>query len=189
MLRTTRMQGADIKVISDCNSVFIGHILAGARAAEHIAEIITNPAAFELVSAAEASHTSAALGGARGSSPGPVRPGGALGGHRLVIRPHTASHSCPLCPSNLCKGALVRSMRRAGTYRSIVFAGDGYNDVCAALALGPGDVVLAREGHGLADFLAKPSGRRVRATVHTWGTHAELAAHVQRLVGQRAAWK
>lgn len=65
-----------------------------------------------------------------------------------------------------------------------IYAGDGANDLCPALCLGPGDVLLVRRGHSLESLVRKraaaPEGvRRVRAQVHSWGTHEELWQLVQ----------
>lgn len=69
--------------------------------------------------------------------------------HRLVITPRHdergGSHGCPLCPANLCKGQELEALRAAHPYRTIVYAGDGANDLCPSLALSPSDVVLARK--------------------------------------------
>ncbi|KIZ01626.1 hypothetical protein MNEG_6337 [Monoraphidium neglectum] len=49
MLRGARARGVDVKVLSDCNSVFIGHVLAGARLHGCVQDVITNGASFERV--------------------------------------------------------------------------------------------------------------------------------------------
>lgn len=71
-----------------------------------------------------------------------------------------------------------------GRPRRTIYAGDGVNDACPALRLGPDDVLLARKGYGLEAFIAKraeaPDGvRRVVAQVHIWSSHEELWTLVQ----------
>ncbi len=116
------------------------------------------------------------------------------GSHRLVIEPRhdtevCGAHGCRLCPANLCKGRELAALRAARPGRRIVYCGDGANDLCPALALGPQDVLLARAGHELERLVAQrqaggaPDGRRVAAAVHTWATHEDLF----RLVQQHAA--
>lgn len=41
--------GLDVRVLSDCNSVFIGHMLTGARVSSIVSEVITNFASFQRV--------------------------------------------------------------------------------------------------------------------------------------------
>lgn len=70
--------------------------------------------------------------------------------HRLVVRPRHVEalppHGCPLCPANLCKGAELRRLRaaRGATYRRVVYCGAGADNLCPALELVAGDVLLAR---------------------------------------------
>lgn len=63
-----------------------------------------------------------------------------------------------------------------------MYCGDGANDLCPALALGPQDVVLARAGHTLERLIAERAAapqssgmERVQAAVHVWRNHNELA--------------
>lgn len=55
-----------------------------------------------------------------------------------------------------------------------MLTGDGINDLCAALALGPHDVVLARAGYPLARALQRPPAP-CYARVVLWNSHTELA--------------
>jgi hypothetical protein len=184
MLRHARGTGVDVKLLSDCNAVFIDHVLAGARLSGCVGEVITNSAAFERVPTSPDDALGLGLGAAEAAAPPQQR----ASPHRLVIVPRRAApHACPLCPSNLCKGEELAALR--GGYRRVVFAGDGENDICPARLLGPGDVVLARAGHGLARFLqaaaagAAPGGgggAAVAARWFLWDTHEELAALVER---------
>ncbi len=41
-----RDRGVELRILSDCNSVFISHMLSGARASTLPAQIVTNPAQF-----------------------------------------------------------------------------------------------------------------------------------------------
>jgi 2,3-diketo-5-methylthio-1-phosphopentane phosphatase len=186
MLQDTQAAGVDVKILSDCNSVFISHILAGARAINLVKDIITNTAAFEW--AADMSAVPTTSEELRNSSGSGTR----SGGHKLVIKPcqgahGLAGHTCSMCPENLCKGVEVRNIRSSGVYQRVVYAGDGMNDICPALCLGPKDVVLARAGHPLAEYLQRAEAGqegtlRLQASYKIWNTHEELRAHVQVLM-------
>lgn len=191
MLRGARARRVDVKVLSDCNSVFIGHVLAGARLHGCVQDVITNAASFERVAACadDAVGVGLGLGAGGAAAPPPQR----SAPHRLVVRPRrglgAAPHGCPLCPANLCKGEEVAAILKAREYRRVVFCGDGANDICPALSLTAADAVLARRGHALAAYLeaAAAGGAGARApaaAVHFWSTHDELAALVEALTRQ-----
>jgi hypothetical protein len=229
MLRWAKAQVLPVVVLSDCNAVFIRHILAGAQLGGYVDEVVTNGAEFERVagagdaagglglgSAGASSSSSGGGGGGGGADSGAASDASSATGlsgaastssapssFKLVIQPRQPeSHSCPLCPSNLCKGLemqrLVQQQQQklaaasggsggggtkpAGRGR-IVYAGDGANDICPALALGPHDVVLAKAGAALARYVAASQSdgslRQVRAAVHVWDGHEQLEALVR----------
>jgi hypothetical protein len=180
LLRSAAARGVDVKVLSDCNSVFIDHVLAGARLRGCVEEVITNDAAFERVATAADDAAGVGLGAATAAAAPPAR----SCGHRLVVLPRrTAPAACPLCPANLCKGEEVAGLKAAGVYRRIVDAGDGETDIHPALELAEGDVVLPRAGHALHRYcLAAAAGEAAppRAEWHAWASHDELAALVEK---------
>jgi hypothetical protein len=70
-------------------------------------------------------------------------------------------------------------MRQSLPTARVIYCGDGHNDLCPALSLGPGDVVLARQGHALERLIAGRAAagggeQRVLATVRVWSSHDEL---------------
>ena len=154
-------RGVPTVILSDCNSVFISAILAGARANTSVRHVITNSASFHRVPMAEG-----AAEGADAAATPPARGAGGWGGffrpssaaaaskpplaptQRCVVEPRHggAPHGCPLCPSNLCKGRELAALRAAAPGQRVIYAGDGANDLCPSLSLGPDDVVLARAG-------------------------------------------
>ena len=153
--------GARVALLSDSNSVFMSHLLAGAKAGPLVDEVLTNPAAFERAAAGPAPMPGVGLGlGAAAALP--VSPNGAGSssvGQKLVVKPRRAAlqgrpvegqqghhRCCGACPASLCRGAEVAVLKQRGAARRIVYCGDGAADVCAALALGSEDVVLARRG-------------------------------------------
>jgi 2,3-diketo-5-methylthio-1-phosphopentane phosphatase len=100
---------ANIKIVSDANSVYIESMLERFGLGQHVSEVITNPASFE------------------------------NGRSRLHVRPYHAEdgepHGCEWCPSNMCKGRIVDELRRAQPYSSVLYVGDGSGDFCAATRL------------------------------------------------------
>lgn len=207
LLQWAKQQQMLVKVLSDCNSVFINHILSGARLGGYVDEVITNAAAFERLQGDGAG--AVGLGTSKQEEDGSSSSGGSKtnttsssSSFKLVIHPRQPqSHNCPLCPSNLCKGAemaqLLQQQRKAVARDSskaaapaaassrgrVVYAGDGANDICPALALGPQDVVLAKAGHALAKYAAAAQAdkslQQLAASVHVWDTHEQLAELVR----------
>ena len=49
MLEWAGSLGMDVRLLSDCNSVFIGHMLTGARVSSSVSEVVTNFASFQRV--------------------------------------------------------------------------------------------------------------------------------------------
>lgn len=158
LLRYAISCGVDCRILSDCNEVFIGHILSSAKIRACFTEIITNSSGFERTRENLFSHSH----------------------QKLVVKPrHDASqhgsHGCPTCPDNLCKGKeiqLMRAKRKKKTKR-IIYIGDGANDYCAVKALGRNDIVLARQGLELENFIINKS-ETILAQVVFWNDHDEL---------------
>jgi hypothetical protein len=145
LLQGAKKRRLDVKILSDCNSVFISHILTGAKVAGCVGEVITNPSAFERVEAAAAGGSgsnpaadgdgSTAMLGWGGSSK--LAAGGAAaaatarqqltGFHRLRIQPrhssHLGPHGCTRCPDNMCKGLELERIISSGQYAKVVYAG------------------------------------------------------------------
>lgn len=192
LLRFAYRKAVDVKVLSDCNSVFISHILAGAKLGPCVKEVITNTAAFEsavvvdVVATAGGSSTDGGLLGGAGLTSAAPKPSG----QRLVIacrHPTDAPpHGCRLCPSSLCKGAELAAIQSTRQYKRVVFCGDGANDICPATRLGEKDVVLARRGHALGNYVQNaphtPGAAPIVAQVHLWDNHEQLAALVRRFI-------
>ena len=177
----------DVIVLSDCNAIFIAAVLMGAQLAGFVDDVVTNPSAFEQAGGGLSPPGSPGASAGGASDSGSAASGSVC--ERLVVRPRhppdAPPHNCPRCPTNLCKGAELRALRRRTRYGRVVFAGDGANDLCAALALERGDVVLPRRGHALAALLEQAQAKgELKASLVEWDTHDELAALVERAVGE-----
>lgn len=145
LLRLARSNRVDCYVLSDANETFIGHVLAAAKLKACFAEVVTNHCTWT--------------------------------GAKLVVAPRTVhNHGCANgCPSNMCKGRELATMisRRMRMTKRVLYVGDGANDHCAVLSLGPNDVVLARRGYPLAKRIAADPGS-IKCRVALWSTHDDL---------------
>jgi len=179
-IRMASRRGADVRILSDCNSVFITHMLAGAKLRAAVREVITNPATFERFDAAPSSSSSS---DSSASDDGGLT---CARGHRLVVQPRhdrngKSAHACPLCPHNLCKGVELDLLRKELGYERVVYCGDGANDICPTLRLGPNDVVCARRGHPL-EYLVRDRAADIKASVVFWEDHHELLCALNQII-------
>jgi pyridoxal phosphate phosphatase PHOSPHO2 len=142
--------GVEQKILSDANSLYIREFLEFHQLSAYFSDIHTNPA------------TVAGDGGL-------VRLAPAV--------PPDAPHGCPLCPPNLCKGAVLRGWRTAAAAgQRFFYVGDGGGDVCACLQLNADDVVFARAGWPLdKELQGRHAGAR-RAALRQWCCGGELRA-------------
>lgn len=85
----------------------------------------------------------------------------------------------------MMQGQELQAIQQANPLRRIIFCGDGANDLCPALWLGPQDFVLARKGHPLEQLILKRDAERgapaMLAHVRVWQDHADLADIIQAL--------
>ncbi|KAF1336098.1 Pyridoxal phosphate phosphatase, partial [Globisporangium splendens] len=76
--------GAEVKIVSDANTVYIQSLLDHYELSAHVSEVVTNPARFD---------------------------DGIGNGRHLRVEPHHPSdsepHGCPHCPLNMCKGRIL----------------------------------------------------------------------------------
>ncbi|KAK9844379.1 hypothetical protein WJX74_001674 [Apatococcus lobatus] len=176
LLQWTKQQGIEMRVLSDCNTAFISHMLSAAQATSLVSAVHTNPAHFVRIDQQGVSATGLKQAAA----------------FRLQITPRweaeqRPAHGCPLCPTNLCKGQELEVLRTSSPCKRIIFCGDGANDLCPSLALLPSDYVLARKGyrlHKLIEARAKEAdvSRKVAANVQVWETHEDLLRLTQIIV-------
>lgn len=189
VLRAAASRGAEVRILSDANELFISAMLSAAGLGPEsgvVSGVVTNGASFVAV---PSSSTTAPASSASFSSSSVAS---SLSMKRLVVEPRhdqarLGHHGCGLCPSNLCKGLELRQLvvgegeedgssrssspsaaarRRVGVSlpsssssrsgrlrRTVIYAGDGENDLCPALQLKGGDSLLVRRGRGLERLL------------------------------------
>ncbi|XP_017295043.1 probable phosphatase phospho1 [Kryptolebias marmoratus] len=157
----SRQQDFELVVVSDANSYFIQAWLERAEVRHLFRKIFTNPAGFDT-------------------------------NGRLVLLPYH-SHSCPRCPDNMCKQAILREYvadrqreRGGAAFQKVFYVGDGANDVCPSLALGPQDVAFTRRGfpmHRLLVELQRSAG--FKANVVPWVCGEDIVDCLERILKER----
>jgi len=166
LVREARARGHPLDIVSDANEVYIAHFLEHHGVRQAFSRVVTNRARFTADGLLEVApyHDEAALG----------------------------PHGCARCPPNLCKGRVMDALGHSsaaggagGAARApVVYVGDGGGDVCAALRLGPRDLVAARAGFPLDKALRTPEIAALhRARVETWGDGPSLRAVVGAFIG------
>ncbi|KAL3053408.1 hypothetical protein OYC64_005861 [Pagothenia borchgrevinki] len=160
-LRTRPPQDFEVVLLSDANSFFIESWLRRAGARQIFHRVFSNPATFN-------------------------KDG------RLVMRPFH-SHDCARCPNNMCKQVVVRdyvarrTQERGRPYQRIFYVGDGANDFCPALALGPRDVAFPRRDfpmHRLITETHEAMPGDFKAVTVPWASGEEVVQRLRRLVAE-----
>jgi pyridoxal phosphate phosphatase PHOSPHO2 len=140
--------GAEQRILSDANTVYIGSVLESRGLAREFADVVTNPASFD--------------------EAGRLR----VSPHQPANEPHR----CPNCPPNLCKGAVLARWLDELAPATCVYVGDGGGDYCPATRLRAGDTLLARQApHDGLLRKCRAAPRKVRAHVVEWGGAADAA--------------
>ncbi|XP_061088461.1 probable phosphatase phospho1 [Conger conger] len=149
-------------LVSDANMYFIEAWLRRVGARQLFQKIFTNPASFD--------------------SSG-----------RLVLHPYH-SHDCGRCPENLCKQAVVqdylalRARERGCSFKRVFYVGDGANDFCPLLALGPTDTVFPRRNFPVHKLIAEAQEARplvFKPAVVPWSSGEDVVNHLKRLLEER----
>ncbi|KAJ7984573.1 hypothetical protein DPEC_G00356190 [Dallia pectoralis] len=150
-------------VVSDANVYFIEAWLERAGVRHLFHRIFTNPASFD------------------------------ADGH-LVLLPFHA-HGCQRCPENMCKQVIVREylerrlQERAGCpFQRVFYVGDGANDICPMLALGPRDTAFPRRNfpmHRLLQKMQEAETEVLKVSVVPWATGQDVVDCLKRLEKER----
>ncbi|GAB2223578.1 hypothetical protein Droror1_Dr00017719 [Drosera rotundifolia] len=149
-IKSAHASGCDLRILSDANTFFIETILKHHGILDCFAEINTNPGFVD-------------------------------GEGKLVIFPFhefkSSSHSCILCPPNLCKGMVLERIQRSELCQAkqIIYVGDGKNDFCPSMKLSARDYVMPRKNLKLWDMILADSSL-VKAQIHGWNDGEELKA-------------
>lgn len=148
-------------IISDANSILISFILTHFSLDSAISKVFTNPAKFD------------------------------ADGCLTVERYHTQDW-CSLSTVNLCKGHILQNYLASRSsegvvYSSVLYVGDGSNDLCPGLTLRPQDYLLARKGFSLWKKLQKAQeknfkGKEILASVIGWDSGVEIITLLKTIV-------
>ncbi|XP_019739174.1 probable phosphatase phospho1 [Hippocampus comes] len=148
----------ELAVVSDANMYFIDTWLKCAGVRHLFRKIFTNPASFDA-------------------------------GGRLVLLPFHA-HSCPRCPDNMCKQVILREYlalrqkERGAPFQQVFYVGDGANDMCPSLALGPRDTVFPRKDFPMHALL-KSEGAKFKANVVPWTSGQDVMNCLEKIAEER----
>ena len=160
------MPSIDAIIVSDSNSLFIGHILEGAGLHGAYKEIFSNPAEFD------------------------------ASGRVLMKHHHQHEcKRCPenLCKGTVLREYLLKSKADGLPYDRVAVVGDGFNDFCPCLDLRQNDMIFPRKGYRLMKLIEQcskdePDGSAasglngLKATVIPWDTAHEIQQYLQRIV-------
>ena len=135
-------------VVSDSNLVFINTILKHYHLDHAFKDIFTNPAYFNK-------------------------------DDQCLIIEQYGQQTCQTCPSNMCKREIIENYLRKKFSEevSVLFIGDGHNDICPANSLKKGDLVCARTGYRMAKVLKQQEElgeKQLQADFFEWNDGKEI---------------
>ncbi|KAH8298595.1 hypothetical protein KR018_003674 [Drosophila ironensis] len=102
-----------------------------------------------------------------------TNPGCVQASGEVIVLPFEEQTQCDLCPSNLCKGCVLRQLIDSGIYRQVLYVGDSCNDLCAMRQLRPKDFACIRRGFELHSKMAA-HGKELSCKVVSWRDGHEL---------------
>lgn len=142
----------DMIVVSDANTFFIETVLENYGLREYFTAIFTNPAHFDPATGC------------------------------LCIQEYQFQDWCKLSELNMCKGYILEEFikaqhKKGQIYSRINYAGDGKNDFCPSLRLGPRDRTFPRAGFKLDRLLTALINRDNGVKVENLGKREAAAAN------------
>lgn len=159
----SHQQDFELVVVSDANMYFIETWLGHAGVHHLFRKIFTNPGSFD-------------------------------GTGRLVLLPFH-SHLCSRCPDNMCKQAILREYlagrekeRGGDPFQRVFYIGDGANDVCPSLALGPRDTAFSRRDfpmHRLLLEMQQSQAAKFKANIVPWVSGEDIVDCLKKIMEER----
>lgn len=156
LLTELAKNGHETIIISDNNSVFIGHTLKVAGLQNCVSRVFTNPSWYEVD-----------------------------GGLKMAQYHHQDwCQLCPvnLCKGHVLREYIRQRRSEGADYKFVAYVGDGVNDFCPALCLTEQDMVLPRHGYELDQVLKTPNYNnfKCKCKVVPWVT----GVHVRRAISE-----
>ncbi|KAK2884732.1 probable phosphatase phospho1 isoform X2 [Channa argus] len=159
----SHQQDFELVVISDANTFFIETWLERAGVRHLFRKIFTNPASFDATG-------------------------------RLVLLPFH-SHSCSSCPDNMCKQAILREylasrQKECGgsPFKRVFYVGDGANDICPSLVLGPQDTAFPRRNFPMHRLLLEMQQSQIamlKANIVPWVSGEDIVDWLKKIMTER----
>ncbi|XP_053269187.1 probable phosphatase phospho1 isoform X2 [Pleuronectes platessa] len=157
----SNQQDFELLVVSDANMFFIETWLEHAGVRPLFRKIFTNPASFDAT------------------------------GQLMLLPFH--SHSCSRCPDNMCKQVIMqeylsyRQKERGGTpYQGVFYIGDGANDVCPSMALGPRDTAFPRRDFPMHSLLqGMQQSQSFKANMVPWASGEDIVDYLRKIMKER----
>ncbi|XP_030611487.1 probable phosphatase phospho1 isoform X2 [Archocentrus centrarchus] len=151
----------ELVVVSDANMYFIETWLKHAGVFHLFRKIFTNPASFNATG-------------------------------KLVLLPFH-SHSCSRCPDNMCKQVILQEYlvarqkeRRGVPFQRVFYIGDGANDICPSLALGPQDTAFPRRDFPMHRLLMEfQQSAKFKANIVPWVSGEDIVDCLKKIVKER----
>ncbi|KAL5558766.1 hypothetical protein UlMin_034977 [Ulmus minor] len=148
-IKSAQAFGCDLRIVSDANVFFIETILKHHGLVECFNEITTNPCSVDEEG-------------------------------RLRILPYhdfnNSSHTCKICPPNMCKGVLMEKIRAslsAKEKKQFIYVGDGAADFCAGLKLEEGDFLMPRKNFPIWEMICR-NPMLIKSKIQEWSNWEEL---------------
>jgi pyridoxal phosphate phosphatase PHOSPHO2 len=151
---------ADLKILSDANTIFIQSMLEARGLLEVFSEVVTNPA--------------------HADDRGCIH----VSPHQPLEKPHTCVGR--FCPPNMCKGGIMQQFLQQEHYSSVLYVGDGGGDFCACARLRTGDTICARaDEHDtlLKKTTKNESAAMIQARVVPWANGEQLLSTFKEVIG------
>ncbi|XP_038592311.1 probable phosphatase phospho1 [Micropterus salmoides] len=159
----SHQQDFELAVVSDANMYFIETWLERAGVRHLFRKIFTNPASFDATG-------------------------------RLVLLPFH-SHSCSHCPDNMCKQVILREYlagrrkeRGGAPFQKVFYIGDGANDICPSLALGPRDTAFPRRDFPMQRLLLEmqeSQAAKFKANIVPWVSGEDIVDCLKKIMEER----
>ncbi|XP_046568392.1 pyridoxal phosphate phosphatase PHOSPHO2-like [Haliotis rubra] len=147
-------------IISDSNSIFIDTILEKFGLKDTVTQVFTNPAMFDQ-------------------------------NGLLTIQYYHTQDWCSLSTVNLCKGHILQEFikerkQKGVTFSTVIYIGDGSNDLCPGLSLSQQDYLCPRVGFSLWRKVNKlmkedQTTKSLKARIYPWESGSDIVGLIKNI--------